>query len=161
MSSPADPTTARSHLTPTVGRVEGIRSFSGAALRQARINRGLSHDALGRLTGQARPNLIAWEQGRHRPTPRLLVALAQALDLDPLELLDVTEDTATLPDLRGRAGLATVDVAEHLGVHPTTYRRLERGLAPLTADTAATLAALFGTTPNRIIDAYRLARADQ
>ena len=161
MPLPADPTTARSHFTHTVGRVEGIRSFNGAALRQARINRGLSHDALGRLTGQARPNLIAWEQGRHRPTPRLLVALAQALDIDPLELLDVTEDTATLPDLRGRAGLATVDVAGHLGIHPTTYRRLERGRAPLSQDTAATLAALFDTTPACITEAYARARGDQ
>jgi transcriptional regulator with XRE-family HTH domain len=35
-------------------------------------------------------NLIHWEQGRYRPSPALLVILAQALDLDPLELLDVT-----------------------------------------------------------------------
>lgn len=159
MRSPAEDTTVCSHPTPTVGRVEGIKSFSGAALRQARINRGLSHDALGRLTGRARPNLIAWEQGHYRPTPRLLVILAEALDIDPLELLDVTEDTATLPDLRGRAGLATVDVAEHLGVHPSTYRRLERGVAPLAEETAVTLAGLFNTTPDRIVDAYGRARA--
>ena len=157
MSWPTEPTTC-SHLTPTVGRVEGIRSFNGAALRQARINRSLSHDALGRLTGQARPNLIAWEQGRHRPTPRLLVVLADALDIDPLELLDVTEDTATLADLRGRAGQATVDVAVRLGIHPTTYRRLERGQAPLTDETAATLAGLFNTTAERIAAAYARAR---
>jgi len=161
MRSPAEDTTACSHPTPTVGRVEGIKSFSGAALRRARVNRGLSHDALGRLTGRARPNLIAWEQGHYRPTPRLLVILAEALDIDPLDLLDVTEDTATLPDLRGRAGLATVDVAEHLGVHPSTYRRLERGVAPLTSETAATVAGLFNTTPARIADAYGRARADR
>ncbi len=161
MPSPTDRTTPRTHPTPTVGpmgRMEGIRSFSGTALRRARVERGLSHDALARLTGRTRGHLIHWEQGRYRPSPALLVILAQALDLDPLELLDVTEDTATLPDLRGRAGLATVDVAEHLGVHPTTYRRLERGHAPLADDTAATLAALFGTTPDRIVDAYTRVR---
>ncbi|HEV8115999.1 MAG TPA: helix-turn-helix transcriptional regulator, partial [Acidimicrobiales bacterium] len=98
-----------------MGRMEGIRSFSGTALRRARVERGLSHDALARLTGRTRGHLIHWEQGRYRPSPALLVILAQALDLDPLELLDVTEDTATLPDLRGRVGLATVDVADHLG----------------------------------------------
>ncbi len=157
MPSPAEPT-ARSHLTPTVGRVEGIKSFSGAALRQARINRGLSHDALGVRTGRSRPNLIAYEQGRHQPSPRLLVVLAEALDVDPLELLDVDEDTATLPDLRGRAGLETTEVAEHLGVHPTTYRRLERGTAPLRQDTAAALARLFATTPARIVNAYQQTR---
>ena len=53
------------------------------------------------------------------------------------------------PDLRGRAGLATVDVADHLGVHPTTYRRLQRGRAPLSEDTAAILARLFNTTSDR------------
>ena len=160
MSSPADHTTAPPHLTPTVGRVEGIKSFSGAAFRQARIDRGLSHDALARLIGRSRREIIHWEQDRH-PTPAMLVALAEALGVDPLELLDVTEDTATLPDLRGRAGLGTVDVADHLGVHPTTYRRLERGLAPLSQDTAATLAALFGTTPDRIVEAYARTRGDQ
>ena len=160
MSSPADHTTAVPHPTPTVGRVEGIKSFSGVAFRQVRIERGLSHDALARLIGRSRREIIHWEQGRH-PTPALLVALAEALGVDPLELLDVTEGTAALPDLRGRAGLATVDVAERLGVHPTTYRRLERGLAPLSQDTAATLAALFGTTPARIAGAYAQGRGGQ
>ncbi len=164
MFSPAERTTTRSRSTPTVGpmgRMEGIRSFNGTALRQARVARGLSHDALARLTGRTRGHLIDWEQGRYRPSPALLVVLAEALDLDPFELLDVTEDTATLADLRGRAGLATVDVADHLGVHPTTYRRLERGRAPLSQDTAATLAALFDTTPDRIAEAYARARGDQ
>ncbi len=159
MSSPAD-TTPRTQPTPTVGRVEGIKSFSGAALRRARITAGLSHDTLGLRIGRSRRQLIHWEQGRH-PTPAALVVLAEALDLDPFELLDVTEETSTLPDLRGRAGLATVDVAEHLGVHPTTYRRIERGLAPLSDDTAATLAALFGTTPHSVVDAYTRTRPDR
>ena len=78
-----------------------------------------------------------------------------------LELLDVTEDTASLPDLRGRAGLTTVDVADHLGVHAATYRPPERGRAPLTQGTAVMLAVLFDTTPARVIDAYRRVRADR
>ena len=161
MPSPPGSTAARSRPTPTVGWVEvGVKSFSGVAFRQARIDRGLSHDALARLIGRSRREIIHWEQGRH-PTPALLVALAEALGVDPLELLDVTEDTATLPDLRGRAGLATVEVADHLGVHPTTYRRLERGLAPLAEDTAGTLAALFDTTAVRITEAYARARGDR
>ena len=65
------------------------------------------------------------------------------------------------PRARGRAGLATVDVAERLGVHPTTYRRLERGQAPLTDDTATTLAGLFNTTTERIAAAYARVRGDQ
>ena len=164
MFSPAERTTTRSRSTPTVGpmgRMEGIRSFSGTALRQARVERGLSHDALARLTGRTRGHLIDWEQGRYRPSPALLVVLAEALDVDPFELLDVTEDTATLADLRGRAGLGTVEVAERLGVHPTTYRRLERACAPLSEDTGATLAALFDTTPARIAEAYARARYGQ
>ena len=89
MSSPAEGT-ARFQPTPTVGRVEGIKSFSGAALRRARITAGLSHDTLGLRIG--RRQLIHWEQGR-LPTPAALVLLAQALNLDPFELLDVTEET--------------------------------------------------------------------
>ena len=144
-----------------MGWVEvGVKSFSGAALRRARMDRGLSHDALARLIGRSRREIIHWEQGRH-PTPGLLVVLAEALGVDPLELLDVTEDTATLGDLRGRAGLVTVDVAERLGVHPTTYRRLERGLAPLSEDTAATLAGLFNTTTDQIFNAHARARVQR
>lgn len=63
--------------TPTVGRVEGIKSFSGAALRRDRITTGLSHDTLGLRIGRSRRQLIHWEQGR-LPTPATLVLLAQA-----------------------------------------------------------------------------------
>ena len=40
-------------------------------------------------------------------------------------------------------------------------RRLERGLAPLSDNTAASLARLFNTTPDRIVDASGRARAAQ
>lgn len=159
MSSPADRTTFGSRPARTLRRVEGVRSFSGSALRQARIDRGLSHDALALLTGQFRQNLIAWEQGRHQPTPRLLAVLAGALELDPFELLDVTEDAATLADLRARAGLAIVDVAHKLEVHPTTYWRIERGTGPLSETIAATIASVLGTTAEVVAAAYDRARA--
>ena len=60
------------------------------------------HDALGRLTGQAVPT-SSLGTTPHRATPASSSSLAQALDIDPLELLEVTEET-TLRDLRGRAG---------------------------------------------------------
>jgi transcriptional regulator with XRE-family HTH domain len=158
MSSPPDHTTFGPDPTSTLRRVEGVRSFSGQALRQARIDRGLSHDALGLLTGQLRPNLIAWEQGRHQPTPRLLVVLARALGLDPLALLDVTGDTATLADLRARAGLSIVEVAGVLEVHPTTYWRIERGQGPLSETVAAGVAAVLGVPVELVVAAYSRVR---
>lgn len=157
MSSVAEPTTC-SDPRRTVRRVESLRSFDAEAFRRIRIEAGLSHDALSRLTKRTRPNLISWENGRFQPTPRILVILAGALQVDPFELLTVNEKTATLPDLRARAGLDRGEVAARLGVHRITYLRLEQGRAPLRTETIPTLAALFDTTTTAIVDAYQRAK---
>lgn len=142
--------------------MEGVASFDPEALAALRRRRGLSHDALGRLVGQTRNNLIAWEKGRVLPSPANLVRLAAALEVDPLELTTVTLRTATLADLRARAGLSRPTVAAALGIGRSSYDRYERGRGPreLPAGIAAQLAELLAVHPRTLVAAYRRAAGE-
>lgn len=142
--------------------MEGVASFDPEALAALRRRRGLSHDALGRLVGQTRNNLIAWEKGRVLPSPANLVRLAAALEVDPLGLTTVTLRTATLADLRARAGLSRPRVAAELGIGRSSYDRYERGRGPreLPAGIAKQLAELLAVHPRTLIAAYRRAAGE-
>jgi transcriptional regulator with XRE-family HTH domain len=93
-------------VAPLRGRGPGnqydvVRNFDGAAMLAARRRRKLSHDALGRLTEVPRSNLIAYEKGRRRPSPRRLVDLARALaallDLPLAEYKSLERGEGSLP----------------------------------------------------------------
>lgn len=58
-----------------------------ARLRRLRRERGLSREALSRLTGFSKPSLWAWEVGKTMPRRRSLVALAEAFGLTEQQLL--------------------------------------------------------------------------
>lgn len=136
--------------------IEAVASFDPEALRRLRRARRLSHDALAERVSIARPNLIAYEQGKKRPSPRTLRALATGLGADPIQLLAVTARTATLADLRAaKAGLTTTETAAALGVPRHSYDRMEAGKRPLDAATAVRLAELLGMTPAAVVAAHR------
>jgi transcriptional regulator with XRE-family HTH domain len=136
--------------------IEAVVSFDPEALRRLRRAERLSHDALAERVGIARPNLIAYEQGKKRPSPRTLRALAAGLGADPMQLLSVTARTATLADLRAAmAGLTTTETAAALGVPRHSYDRMEAGKRPLDAATAEQLAELLGIAPAAVVAAHR------
>ena len=58
-----------------------------ARLRRLRRERGLSREALSKLTGFSKPSLWAWEVGKTMPRRRSLIALAQAFGLTEQQLL--------------------------------------------------------------------------
>ncbi|HET7486481.1 MAG TPA: helix-turn-helix transcriptional regulator [Acidimicrobiales bacterium] len=121
-----------------------MRSFDPEALRRARRRRRLSHDALAELVDVARPNLIAYERGTTRPGIEVLAALAGALGVDPLALTTATPRTATLADLRARAGVTKTELAARLGIARSTWDFIERGGRTLRPDTAAAVAEILG-----------------
>ena len=133
-----------------------MASFDPDALRRLRQAKKLSHDGLADRVGIARPNLIAYEQGRKRPSPKTLRALAAALGADPMRLLTASARTATLADLRAaKAGLTTTETAAALGIARHTYDRIEGGRRPLDGDLAERLAALLGVAPGTVLAAHR------
>lgn len=96
-----------------------------------------------------------WERGDLHPHPRHLLALARALDVAPLALLDCDPQDPPLTALRLAAGLTLRDVEERAGVPYASYRRLESGLNRR-GPTAAVLDALAAALG---VDAHQLQRA--
>ncbi|MFP5319494.1 MAG: helix-turn-helix domain-containing protein [Acidimicrobiia bacterium] len=149
------PTSASSTKREVVA-IEAVASFDPNALRRLRQAKGLSHDGLAERVGIARPNLIAYEKGGKRPSPRTLRALAAALGTDPMKLLSVTARDATLADLRAaKAGLTTTETAAALEMPRHSYDRIEAGRRPLDAQTAGRLAELLGVSPSTVVAAHR------
>lgn len=66
-------------------------------LRHWRIKRGLSQYRLARSIGMQPCNYVVYESGRHEPTLRTLVRIAQALGVSTDELLKgVAEEMDTV-----------------------------------------------------------------
>lgn len=102
--------------------------FRGDRLADARRRNGLSQADLARVVGAAgRERISQWERGFERPQPRQLRAVADALGIDPLELMDVDVEARTLRDIRVAAGLSLREAQEIVGLPYTTYYRLESG----------------------------------
>lgn len=153
---PADRTVPASASTRGEVAIEAVTSFDPSALRRLRQAKRLSHDGLADRVGIARPNLIAYEQGKKRPSPKTLRSLAAALGADPLQLLSVTARTATLADLRAaKGGLTTTETAAAVGLPRHSYDRMEAGRRPLDAETAGRLAELLGVAPSTVVAAHR------
>jgi transcriptional regulator with XRE-family HTH domain len=121
---------------PRQRSIEPVTSFDPDALKRLREARGLSHDRLGAVTSIDRPQLIAYEKGRTVPSVDTVTALAQALEVDPLELTSATLATATLADLRLRRGLTKTSMAAELGLSAASWDSIERGRRGLRADLA-------------------------
>ena len=113
-------------------------------MARLRKKRGLTLDELSRRLNRQRPNVIAWEKGRASPSPPKLVALAEALDVEPSELTRISRGRAQLVDLRGWAGMTQAELARRAGLPRPTYALLERGGLPLRPDVAARLAEALG-----------------
>ncbi len=130
-------------------------SFDPAALVRIRRARGLSQDALGELVALSRPALIAYEKGQRTPGPTILYRLATALDVDVLRLTSATLRTATMTDLRARAGLSKTALAATLGMPRHTYDRIERGVRVAEQEMVAQLAGVLGVSEATVMRALR------
>jgi transcriptional regulator with XRE-family HTH domain len=125
---------------------ERVERFDPAALRARRKALGMSLDALAELVATNRQALVAYEQGRRRPGITVLVALAQALGLDPLDLTTATVETATLAELRARVGLTKTELAQRLGLARSTWDLIERGTRTLQPGVGDQVAELLGVS---------------
>jgi transcriptional regulator with XRE-family HTH domain len=67
-------------------------------IRKARLARGMTQEQLGAAAGGRSVNQInGYERGRSRPSPPVLLAIAQALGATPASLLADPTSTRTLP----------------------------------------------------------------
>lgn len=137
---------------------EPVKSFDPGALHRTRTERGMSMDRLAEAAAVTRANLIGYERGRIAVGVDTLVALAKALEVDPVVLLkpgSTDVQRATLADLRWAAGLSKAAVAEKLGLQWNTWNAIERGLRAFRPEVAAHVASLLGTTVDVVMAAHQ------
>ncbi len=109
----------------TVGTVH--TRLDGEALRRARSNTGLTHHQLARKVRLGPgERILKLEQGATEPNPRLIVKLADALAVEPLQLL-LLPNGVDLQALRLIAGRSAADLASSVHVSLRSYRQWESG----------------------------------
>lgn len=127
--------------------------LSGGELARFRRDAGLSQVDLASCLGVSSARVSEWERGDvTRPHPRQLLAIANAVGVDALQLLDCDRADPPLVALRLRAGLSLHDVAESTTLPYSNYRRLEQGLSRrvLPQPMLHALAAALGVSADRI-----------
>ena len=63
--------------------------FYPEELKGFRESRGLTQEALGKMVSRARQSIEQYENGKNKPTPETVYALAKALDCSVCELSDL------------------------------------------------------------------------
>lgn len=89
-----------------------------ARLHRLRKERGLTLAAIADALGVSKPTVWAWEQGRAKPTPGHMAALAQTLDFDQSDLAG-NSDSA---QLRAVINQARQQIAEVMQIDITKVR---------------------------------------
>lgn len=101
--------------------------FRGDRLLEAREAAGLSREAVTLALGLSTPLRIKmWEAGFERLQTRFIPALAAAVNVEPLVLLDVDPDDPPLAALRIAAGIVTGRMGT-AGMSVMSYQRIESG----------------------------------
>ena len=72
--------------------LEFDRNAAGAAVRRIRVERGLSQEVLSGLAGMARSHLAMVEAGRKQPNFESIWRLANALGMEPSQLVKRIEE---------------------------------------------------------------------
>ena len=107
-----------------------LRDLDGDALRQARLDAGLSQHQLALECGLSSDSLLSrWERGVASPRPATLRVLAERLGVPIVALQPV--EVRERPDLRAerfRRGLSMIELAEITGIPVPTLVSLERGV---------------------------------
>ena len=99
--------------------------FRGDRLRAAREAAGLTRKDLTLALGLSSPLRISqWEREFERPQPRYVPALAAALNVEPLHLLDVDPQDPPLAAIRIAAGKNITEMRAD-GMSFMTYQRIE------------------------------------
>ncbi len=109
----------------------------------------------------ARIRIRQWEIGAEQPRPRMLQALADALSVPTLWLLEGDQQHPTLAALRLKAGMSLTAMCEATGVAYGTYYRLETGqrVSLPATDVIASIAAALQTTTEDVVAAIRNTRS--
>lgn len=150
---------SRGEQSEAARMAHGLGGFSGAALRKARKQLGLTADELGVRAGVTENTVLRWETGSSRPTAANLRKVASALNLTPADLLPSrVVVNPTLRDIREIAGLSLETAARESGLSRSTLARLERGIQALSDAAGDALASAYGLTFEEVEAAHTATR---
>ena len=143
------------------GGRQGAPGFDARRLRSAREAAALTQGALAQAADVHINEVVEWEAGRRVPRVDAVAALARALRVSPLDLLDRDDDQdLTLHQLRVVAGLSQQQTAERARLLRTTYSGIERGLtAHLAPNDAAAIARALRVEEDQVRTAHAASRA--
>lgn len=131
-------------------------------LRDLRRQRNWSQHALSVQVGvQGAAAISAWERGLTVPRPNTLRRVADALGVEPVELLAVDDDDAlALRELRVSRGKTLSDLAAAAQTSVSTVRRWENGyfVRMPAADVVRSLAHALDESDARVVAALKQAR---
>lgn len=136
----------------------GIPQFRADLLRSKRQARGWSCEQLAVIAGITPGTVRKAEGGTVRPSPRVVKALAAALDSSVDELAPV-EGRLSLRELRARRGVTQKDVAAEVGVSTGMVSKVENGKHGVKDREG--WAAAYGVSPERWTDAWDAGRETQ
>lgn len=144
-----------------IGGVGATRNpaFSGARLRAMRTERGWSRGRLAARIDASLPTIAGYERGQHTPPPPVLRRLADALGVDPRELLSMPIEEWTLGEHRSVTGLHQRDVAGTLSVAQDRLSRIELGYERPDDPLLQQLAELYASTTEQLTAAWERTRA--
>jgi transcriptional regulator with XRE-family HTH domain len=131
--------------------------FRRETLLAARERAGITRSELGRLIGDRDGARVrSWETGLDQPRPSLIPALAEALDVSPLALLDVDEAAPPLRAVRIAAGLTLTELARRAEVTYGVCQRLDAGrMIPSDESSVARVAGVLGLSVEELKAAAR------
>jgi Predicted transcription factor, homolog of eukaryotic MBF1 len=141
--------------------VSGHSPFRAEALRDARVNAGLTQHQLANRIGVAGGERVSrWELGTSTPTPAILSKLAKVLGVRIADLLADVDGPADLRLLRLEAGYGSRETARRAHVAAATYIRWEAGaFSRMPADAELTpLARVLGVRLKVLRDALEESR---
>ena len=135
-------------------------AFSGAKLAAARLAAGMTQEQLARSIDSDQTRVSEWERGLFSPRPEQVPALAAAVAVKPLELLDIPAEGPDLEAFRLAAGLSLQAIAAAVETSVSRYRRMERGerLEPPPDDLIDRLADVLSLSSDTIRTAIDVAR---
>lgn len=136
----------------------GIPQFRADLLRAKRQARGWSCEQLAVIAGITPETARKAESGTVRPSPRVVKALAAALDTSVDELAPV-EGPLTLRELRTRRGVTQRTVAAEVGVSTGMVSKVENGKHGVKRPEK--WAAAYGVSRTRWTEAWEAGREQQ
>lgn len=136
----------------------GAPGFDPARLRRHREAAEINQSELARRADVPRGAISKYEAGQGAPNPDRLAAIAAAMGLEPVDLLDPERLGHGLASLRVAKGLRQADVAEQVGGELTVgkYRMIELGKVDrMSYADVADLARVFGVSEEAVHTAHR------